>query len=66
MQEVIRLHEFTLSSWKYVSYRNQSIELLWKSMDWFLYVTYLTSVMKELNKQGKHTLQPYKPFIHDS
>ena len=35
-------------------------------MDWFLYVTYLTSIMKELNKQGKHTLQPYKPFIHDS
>ena len=27
----------TLSWWGPLSYRNQSIDLLWKSMDWFLY-----------------------------
>ena len=27
----------TLSWWRCLSYRNQSIYLLWKSIDWFLY-----------------------------
>ena len=29
--------QLTLSWWKPLSYRNQSIDLLPKSMDWFLY-----------------------------
>ena len=30
-------NELTLSRWRPLSYRNQSIDLLGKSMDWFLY-----------------------------
>ena len=40
-QEVIHSHLSTLSWWRYLSYRNQSIDLLCKTMDWFLYVSYL-------------------------
>ena len=36
-----------LSWWRSLSYRNQSINLLCKSIDWFLYGW--TSVMEELN-----------------
>ena len=34
----------THSRWRALSYRNQSIDALWKSVDWFLYIG--TSLMK--------------------
>ena len=37
----------TLSWWRFLSYRNQSVDSQSKSMDWFLYMIG-TSVMKEL------------------
>ena len=46
-------------SWRWsLSYRNQSIDLLWKSMDWFYMIE--TSVRKD----GKVTLMPYYLLYH--
>ena len=36
-QNKILWYPLTLSWWRSPSYRNQSIDLLWKSVDWFLY-----------------------------
>ena len=38
--EVIHLHLLTRSCWRFLSYRNQSIDLLCQSIDWLLYVSY--------------------------
>ena len=46
-------------SWRWsLSYRNQSIDLLWKSMDWFYMIE--TSVRKD----GKVMLMPYYLLYH--
>ena len=37
MKEIYIPYQLTLSRWRPLSYRNQSIDLLCKSMDWFLY-----------------------------
>ena len=52
----------TLFWWRSLSYRNQSIDLSCKSMDWFLYdrELRLERVKKELNK---HPTQPSNKFV---
>ena len=37
LAEKLKIQQLTLSRKKPISYRNQSIDLLCKSMDWFLY-----------------------------
>ena len=59
-QEVIHSYLLTLSWWRYLSYRNQSIDC--SANQWPGFYMLVTSVMKELNNQGKHILQPSKPF----
>ena len=41
----------TLSRWRSLSYKNQSIDLLYKLMDWFLYVLYDRNLRSERVKQ---------------
>ena len=54
----------TLSRRRPLSYRNQSIDLLAKSMDWFLYDT--ASVLKGLNPNQNDINSPYIPFHNES
>ena len=61
-EAVIRRRPLTLSRLTPLSYRNQSIDLLCKSMDWFLYDNGLRhervklGVIKNVGKSGKHLL----------
>ena len=46
----------TLLWWRPLSYRNQSIDLLCKSMDWSLYNMITASVIKELKIQERFVI----------
>ena len=53
----------TLSWWRLLSYRNQSIDLLWKSMDWFLHDNDLCHErVNSFQKLKIKTLITFKPF----
>ena len=59
-QEVIHSYLLTLSWWRGLSL--ETSPLIRSANQWTGFYMLVTSVMKELNNQGKHILQPSKPL----